>query len=33
LVLLYGDITDALFMHNSIAKTQPDEIYNLAALS
>lgn len=33
LVLVYGDIVDSMFMTQAIEKAQPDEIYNLAALS
>ena len=33
LVLVYGDVTDSLFMTQTIEKAQPHEIYNLAALS
>ncbi|CDW86871.1 gdp-mannose-dehydratase [Stylonychia lemnae] len=33
IILVYGDVTDQMFMHNAIAKAQPDEIYNFAALS
>lgn len=33
LTLHYGDMSDGLSLSNIIRKTQPDEIYNLAALS
>lgn len=31
--LHHGDLTDAMNIHNIIAKVKPDEIYNLAAMS
>jgi GDPmannose 4,6-dehydratase len=31
LTLLYGDVTDQMFMSNAISTADPDEIYNLAA--
>jgi GDPmannose 4,6-dehydratase len=33
ITLYYGDMTDSLSIHNAIADCQPDEIYNLAAMS
>jgi len=33
LTLHYGDLTDALSMHTLVAQIQPDELYNLAAMS
>ena len=31
LVLLYGDMTDSVFMYKTIGEKKPEEIYNLAA--
>lgn len=33
LILHYGDLTDSLNLTRIIGETQPDEIYNLAAMS